>query len=50
LQRRITTADPVEIEGEKIRLVGKGMEVDMEAEIFKVLDQVKTQWRGEGKG
>jgi LPS export ABC transporter protein LptC len=50
LERRITTADPVEIEGEEIRLVGKGMEVDMEAEIFKVLDQVKTQWRGGGKG
>ena len=46
----VSTSDPVEIEGDQIRLVGKGMWVDMEAKIFKVLAQVKTQWRGEKKG
>jgi LPS export ABC transporter protein LptC len=50
LEKRISTPDPVEIEGEQIRLVGKGMLVDMEAKIFKVLNQVKTQWRGGRKG
>jgi lipopolysaccharide export system protein LptC len=46
----MTTSDPVEIEGELIRLVGRGMLVDMEAKTFKVLSQVKTQWRGGKKG
>jgi LPS export ABC transporter protein LptC len=46
----ISTPDPVEIEGEKIRLVGKGMVVDMEAKILKVLNQVKTHWIGGSKG
>jgi len=50
LERKVTTSDPVEIEGEQIRLVGKGMLVNMEAKIFKVLQQVKTQWRGGKKG
>jgi LPS export ABC transporter protein LptC len=50
LKKRVTTPDPVEIEGEQIRLVGKGMVVDMEAKIFKVLNQVKTQWKGGRKG
>ena len=36
--------DPVEIEGEQIRLVGRGIWVDMEAKIFKVLHNVKTRW------
>jgi len=49
-EKKVTTSDPVEIEGEQIRLVGKGMWVDMEAKIFKVLNQVKTQWRGGKKG
>ncbi len=47
--KRVSTPDPVEMEGEQIRLVGKGMLVDMEAKTFKVLSQVKTQWRGGGK-
>ena len=49
-EKIVTTSDPVEIEGDQIRLVGKGMWVDMEAKIFKVLAQVKTQWRGGKKG
>ncbi len=49
-EKIVTTSDPVEIEGEQVRLVGKGMWVDMEAKIFKVLAQVKTQWRGGKKG
>jgi LPS export ABC transporter protein LptC len=49
-EKKVTTPDPVEIEGEQIRLVGKGMLVDMDAKIFKVLNQVKTQWRGGKKG
>jgi LPS export ABC transporter protein LptC len=50
LERRMSTPDPIEIEGEQIRVIGKGMQVDMEAEIFKVLGQVKTQWKGGSKG
>jgi LPS export ABC transporter protein LptC len=50
LEKKVTTEDPVEIEGEQIRLVGKGMWVDMDAKIFKVLSQVKTRWRGGKKG
>jgi LPS export ABC transporter protein LptC len=49
-EKKMTTSDPVEIEGELIRLVGRGMLVDMEAKTFKVLSQVKTQWRGGRKG
>ncbi|MGD0916032.1 MAG: LPS export ABC transporter periplasmic protein LptC [Thermodesulfobacteriota bacterium] len=49
-EKKATTSDPVEIEGEEIRLVGRGMLVDMEAKTFKVLSQVKTQWRGGKKG
>ena len=50
LEKKVTSADPVEIEGELIRVAGKGMWVDMEAEIFKVLGRVKTRWKGGGKG
>ena len=46
----VSTSDPVEIEGEQIRLTGKGMLVDMEAKTFKILSQVKTQLRGRKKG
>ena len=46
LEKKVTSPDPVEIEGEQIRLTGKGMWVDMEAQIFKVLSQVKTRWKG----
>jgi len=50
LKKRVTTSDPVEIEGKEIELVGKGMLVDMEAQILKVLHQVKTRWKGGEKG
>ncbi len=50
LEKKVTSPDPVEIEGEQIRLTGKGMWVDMEAKIFKVLSQVKTRWKGGKKG
>ncbi len=49
-EKRVTSADPVVMEGELIRLVGKGMLVDLESKTFKVLSDVKTQWRGGRKG
>jgi lipopolysaccharide export system protein LptC len=42
----VSTADPVEIDGEQIRLTGRGMLVNVEAKTFKILSQVKTQLRG----
>ena len=48
--RKVTTPDLVEIEGDQIRVRGKGMLVDMEGRSFKILSHVKTQWRREGKG
>ena len=45
----VSTSDPVEIEGEQLRLTGKGMLVDMEAKTFKIFSQVKTQLRGRKK-
>jgi LPS export ABC transporter protein LptC len=47
--RKVTSPDSVEIEGKQIQLVGIGMLVDLEAQTFKVLKQVKTRWIG-GKG
>ena len=44
-ERKVTTADPVELEGSQIRLTGRGMLVDMEAQTFKILNEVKTRWR-----
>jgi LPS export ABC transporter protein LptC len=49
LGKTVSTSDPVEIEGEQLRLTGKGMLVDMEAKTFKVLSQVRTQLRGRKK-
>lgn len=49
-ENKARTSDPVEIEGEQLRLEGRGMLVDMEAKTFKVLSQVKTRWRGGRKG
>jgi LPS export ABC transporter protein LptC len=49
LKKTVSTDDPVEIEGEQIRLTGKGMLVNVEAKTFKVLSQVKTQLRGRKK-
>jgi len=48
-ERKATTSDPVEIEGKEIQVAGKGMLVDMEAKVIKVLRQVKTRWKG-GEG
>jgi LPS export ABC transporter protein LptC len=49
LEKIVSTTDPVEIEGEPLRLTGKGMSVDLEAKTFKILSQVKTQFKGRGK-
>ncbi len=48
-EKTVSTPDPVEIDGEQIRLTGKGMLVDVEAKTFKILSQVKTQLRGKKK-
>jgi LPS export ABC transporter protein LptC len=48
--KKITSSDRVELEGEQLRLIGKGMWVDMESKTFKVLSEVKTQWKGGRKG
>jgi LPS export ABC transporter protein LptC len=45
-EKIVSTGDPVEIDGEQIRLTGKGMLVDVEAKTFKILSQVKTHLRG----
>jgi len=47
--KKVTTSDPVEIEGKEIQVVGTGMQVDMEAKIIKILSQAKTRWKG-GEG
>ena len=49
-EKKVTTPDLVEIEGKEIYLVGTGMCVDMEAKTMKVLNQVKTRWRGGKEG
>lgn len=49
LGKTVSTSDPVEIEGEQLRLTGKGMLVDMEAKTFKIFSQVRTQLRGRKK-
>jgi LPS export ABC transporter protein LptC len=49
-ERKVTTPDLVEIEGKEIQLVGTGMFVDMEAKTIKVLNQVKTRWKGGREG
>ena len=46
-ERKASTSDPVEIEGEELRLVGKGMWMDMEDRVIRVLHQVKARWKGE---
>jgi LPS export ABC transporter protein LptC len=48
-EKIVSTPDPVEIEGEQIRMTGKGMLVNMDAKTFKILSQVKTQLRGKKK-
>lgn len=48
-EKKLGTSDPVEIEGERIQVLGKGLQVDMEARTFKILGQVKTRLRSGGK-
>jgi len=48
-EKIVSTPDPVEIDGEQIRLTGIGMLVNVEAKTFKILSQVKTQLRGRKK-
>lgn len=48
--KKVTTPDIVEIEGEQLRLRGKGMLVDIEEKRFKVLGEVRTWLRGGFKG
>jgi len=48
-ERRVVTADPVEIEGKELHMEGTGMRVDMEAKTIKILSQAKTRWKG-GEG
>jgi LPS export ABC transporter protein LptC len=49
LEKTATTSDPVEIEGEQLRLTGKGMSVNMEAKTLKIHSEVKTHLKGKGK-
>lgn len=49
-ERRVTSSDAVELEGEQIWLKGKGMLVDTESRTFKILSDVKTQWKVGKKG
>ncbi len=48
-EKVVSTSDPVEIDGEQIRLTGKGMLVNVEAKTFRILSEVKTQLRGKKK-
>ena len=45
-EQTVSTPDPVEIEGEQIRMTGKGMLVNVEAKTFRILSQVKTHLKG----
>jgi hypothetical protein len=38
------------LEGDQIRMTGKGMVVDMEGKVIRVLSQVRTILRGRQKG
>jgi LPS export ABC transporter protein LptC len=49
-ERKASTSDPVEIEGEKIRVTGNGMLVDLDAKTYRILHQVKTHLKGREKG
>jgi LPS export ABC transporter protein LptC len=49
-EKKVTTSDPVEIDGELFRLVGRGMLVDFGERRFRVLHQVRTQLKGGLRG
>lgn len=44
-EKKVKTKDFVEIEDERFKITGKGMIIDIEAKVFKLLSQVKTIWR-----
>ena len=48
-EKIVSTPDLVEIEGEQIRMTGKGMLVNVEAKTFRLLSQVKTHLIGKKK-
>ena len=48
-EKIIRTSDPVEIEGEQLRLTGKGMSINVDAKTLKIQSQVKTHLKGKGK-
>lgn len=45
-KKKISTEDFVEIEDGKVNIRGKGLVIDIEAKVFKLLGQVKTFWKG----
>ena len=49
-EKKVTTPDPVELEGDQIRMTGKGMVVDMDGKVIRVLNQVRTILKGRQKG
>jgi len=49
-EKKIRTPDPVDLDGEQLRVKGRGMVVDMEARTVKVLHEVRTQWKAGKKG
>jgi LPS export ABC transporter protein LptC len=49
LEKIVSTSDPVEIEGEQLRVTGKGMSINVDAKTFKIQSQVKTHLKGKGK-
>ncbi len=49
-KKQVQTSDPIQLEGEQIHLTGIGMLIDLDSKTFKVLGQVKTQWKGGRKG
>lgn len=48
-KKRVSTKDLVEIEDGRIKITGRGMVIDIEARILKLLSQVKTFWKGEDR-
>jgi LPS export ABC transporter protein LptC len=48
--KKIRTQDAVELDGDQLRLKGRGMIVDMEAQTVSVLHEVRTQWKAGKKG
>ena len=49
-EKKIETPDPVEVDGEQLRLRGRGMLVDVETRTVRVLHEVRSQWKPVRKG